>query len=244
MTMVAPPAGLADAPANLRGVRLAHAPRQFLDQVEPDVASRFHAALTLLREAGADIVEIDLGDDFGALSRTATWSIFLYETMGAVSGFLRDHDVPITFEAIVDGLKPGLQSAWRAMVLPGGPGAISTEAYQEALTVTRPVIRRRLDAVFAEHGAHAMIQPTTPCPAPLIEEQARFHIGERAVNDLALADHTLVASLSGLPGISLPAGRSPLGLPIGLELDAPADNDPALLALARRVETIWAGRFD
>ena len=240
----ASPAGLAALEAGLKGVRLAYAPRQFLDLIEPDVEARFRDAVRLLRDAGADVVEVDLGDDFGALSQTATWSIFFHETMGAVSAFLQHHDVPITFEAIVDSLKPELQGAWRYMVMPDGGGATSAETYQAALTVSRPEIQRRVDAVFAEYGAQAMLQPTTPCTAPRIDQQTKFLIGEREVSDLVLANHTLVASLSGLPGISLPAGLSRGGLPIGIELDAPRQSDRALLDLARRIDGVWAGQLN
>jgi mandelamide amidase len=237
-------ASLVAAVAGLKGVRLAYAPRQFLDLIEADVEARFREAVMLLRGAGADVVEVDLGDDFGALSQTATWNIFFHETMGAVSTFLQDHNVPITFEAIVDSLKPELQGAWRYMVMPDGGGATSAETYQAALNVSRPEIQRRLDAIFAEHGAQAMLQPTTPCAAPRIDQQTKFLIGEREVSDLVLANHTLVASLSGMPGISLPAGRSRGGLPIGIELDAPLQNDRALLDLARRIESVWAGQLN
>jgi len=48
----------------------------------------------------------------------------------------------------------------------------------------------------------------------------------------------LLASSVGLPGISLPAGLSRAGLPIGLELDAPLGSDRALLSLSRHIERI------
>jgi Asp-tRNA(Asn)/Glu-tRNA(Gln) amidotransferase A subunit family amidase len=239
-----PASGATLAATDLKGIRLLYAPRQFLDLVEPDVEARFREVLTQLREAGAEITDVDLGDDFGSLSQSATWSIMFHETMGAVSAFLRHHDIPISFDEIVASLKPGLQEAWRYVVLPDGGGATSVETYQAALTVSRPAIRRRLDAAFSEHGAQAMLQPTTPCTAPLIDRQTKFLIGDREVDDLVLANHTLVASLLGLPGISLPAGLSRSGLPIGLELDAPLGSDRVLLDLARRVEGVLIGHVD
>jgi Asp-tRNA(Asn)/Glu-tRNA(Gln) amidotransferase A subunit family amidase len=223
---------------DVKGVRLAYAPRQFLDLVDWDVEARFREVVRRLRDAGAEVVEVDLGDDFGTLTQTATWSIFFHETMGAISEFLRRHDIPTTFEAITEGLKPQLRDAWRYMVLPEGPGAISAETYQTALTVSRPEIQRRLDEAFVGHGAQAILQPTTPCTAPLIEQQTSFSIAGREVTDLVLANHTVSASILGLPGISLPAGLSEDGLPIGLELDAALGTDHALLALARRIEGV------
>jgi mandelamide amidase len=227
---------------DLMGVRLVYAPRQFLDLIDPEVEARFHEVVRRLRDARAEVVEVDLGDDFGALVQAATWSIFFHETMGAISEFLRRHDIPTTFEAILEGLKPELQTVWRHVVLPGGGGAISAEAYQTALAVSRPEIQRRLDKAFIGLGANAILQPTTPCTAPLIEQQANFSVGGREVSHLALANHTLSASSVGLPGISLPAGLSRSGLPIGLELDAPLGGDRALLGLARRIEGVLGSR--
>lgn len=223
---------------DLKGARLAFAPRQFLDLVDSEVETRFREAVRRLRDAGVEVIEIDLGDDFNALVQTATWGIFAHETRGAISEFLRRHDIPTTFEAIHEGLKPQLRQAWEHIVLPGGAGATSVEAYQTALKATRPEIQRRLETAFVSHGALAILQPTTPCTAPLIEEQATVRIAGQEVSYLALANHTVSASSVGLPGISLPVGLSRAGLPIGLELDAPLGSDRALLSLARRIESL------
>ncbi|CUU19720.1 Indoleacetamide hydrolase EC 351 CDS [Bradyrhizobium sp.] len=227
---------------DLKGVRLAFAPRQFLDLVDSEVETRFREVVRRLQDAGAEIVEVDLGDDFNSLVQTATWGIFAHETMGEISEFLRRHDIPTTFEAIYEGLKPQLRQAWGHIVLPGGAGATSAEAYQTALDVSRPEIQRRLNSAFVSHGALVILQPTTPCTAPLIEEQATVHIAGQDVSYLALANHTVSASSVGLPGISLPVGLSRAGLPIGLELDAPLGSDRRLLNLARGIEGILGAK--
>ncbi|MFP3434346.1 amidase family protein, partial [Paraburkholderia sp. SIMBA_061] len=107
-----------------------------------------------------------------------------------------------------------------------------------ALSVSRPEIQRRLNQAFVSKGAIAILQPTTPCTAPLIGEQEGLRIAGQEVSTLALANHTLLASSVGLPGTSLPAGLSRAGLPIGLELDAPLGSDRALLSLSRHIERI------
>jgi aspartyl-tRNA(Asn)/glutamyl-tRNA(Gln) amidotransferase subunit A len=57
---------------------------------------------------------------------------------------------------------------------------------------------------------------------------------------LALADpanirQAAVANLAGIPGISIPVGSDPHGLPIGLQLLAPWDADDLLLAAAEHL---------
>jgi indoleacetamide hydrolase len=189
-----------------------------------------------LREAGAAIVEVDLGEDFSSIAATTTWNIFFHETMKAVSEFLRRHDVPTSFDEIYGGLKPDLKAIWGQMVLPTGPGYISSEVYEAALSVHRTEVQRRFYEAFRHSGAEALLFPTTPCTAPLIEHQSKFTIADQEVTYLILAKQTVPASGAGLPGISIPTGLSGNGLPIGLEIDGEHGRDRRLLDIARRVE--------
>jgi mandelamide amidase len=156
--------------------------------------------------------------------------------MESVAGFLRKNRIPSSFEDIYNELKPGLKDAWGHLVLPSGAGFISHETYQTALDHDRPEIQRRFNMAFSSSGAQALIMPTTPCPAPTIEQQTKFTIAGQEVDDLALARHTVAGSIAGLPGISIPMGMSSNGLPIGLEIDGKNGDDRKLLELARRVE--------
>jgi aspartyl-tRNA(Asn)/glutamyl-tRNA(Gln) amidotransferase subunit A len=84
-----------------------------------------------------------------------------------------------------------------------------------------------------------IVGPTSPTPA--------FKVGERSADPLAmyLADvYTVGANLAGLPGISIPCGFSRAGLPIGLQLVAPAFEEEKLLRVARMYErqTDWHTR--
>ncbi len=114
--------------------------------MDPEVEARFREVVRRLEEAGAEVVEVDLGDDFNALIQTATWGIFAHETMGAISEFLRRHDIPTTFEAIYEGLQAPASSSvgahctaeWRRCY-------VGRCAYQTALAVSRPEIQRRLN---------------------------------------------------------------------------------------------------
>lgn len=232
------PAAGDDVAHDLQGVRLAVAPRQFLDGVAPAVEARFRDTVRRLREAGAEIVEVDLGADFATLAQETTWNIFFRETRQAVVDFVARHGVPAGFDDIHRDLKPGLKATWARFVLPDGPGFLSAQDYETAVGRARADIARRYHGVFAARGAAALILPTTPCTAPSIEHENAFFIGDRAVDFRALASHTIPASAAGLPGISIPIGLSAEGLPIGLEIDGPLGADRALLHLARRIEAV------
>ncbi|MGE3820958.1 MAG: Asp-tRNA(Asn)/Glu-tRNA(Gln) amidotransferase subunit GatA [Isosphaeraceae bacterium] len=105
--------------------------------------------------------------------------------------------------------------------------------YNQALKVRR-LIRNDFDAAFQE--VDVLIGPTSPTPA--------FKLGERTADPLAmyLSDiYTITANLAGIPGLSMPCGLTKSGLPIGLQLLAPAFAEESLLRTARVFEkaTDW-----
>lgn len=232
------PASTASELGDLKGIRFAYAPKQYLDLIDPEVEARFYDVVRSLRDDGAEIVEVDLGDEFSALADTTTWNIFFRETMDAIASFLKDNDIPTSFDEIYRDIKPGLKEVWQHLVLPTGSQWLSPDSYHTALTTDRPKIQRLFSDAFATSGAEALLLPTTPCTAPEIGKEQQFLIGGREVSYLALAKNTVPASGAGLPGIGLPMGNTSNRLPIGLEIDAPFGGDRRLLSLARRVEAL------
>lgn len=61
--------GVGDQPAawsGLKGARFAYAPKHYLNLADPEVERHFHETVVRSRQAGAEVVEVDLGDDFTA----------------------------------------------------------------------------------------------------------------------------------------------------------------------------------
>jgi indoleacetamide hydrolase len=143
--------------------------------------------------------------------------------------------VPVSVEEIHAGLGEHIKESWALAVVPSGEGYISDAKYLTALNAERRELRRRLESIAFER-ADALVFPTTPCPAPRIEDQWKFQIGGKDVTDTFLCRNTHPSSSAGVAGITLPMALNSEGLPLGLELDAPADRD--LLALARRIEHV------
>jgi len=105
--------------------------------------------------------------------------------------------------------------------------------YLKALKV-RNLIRDDFTAAFEK--CDCVMMPVAPTTA--------FKIGEK-VNDplqMYLSDiYTIAANLAGIPGISIPCGMDDKGLPIGLQIMAPAFAEEKLLRIARMFEaqTNW-----
>ena len=84
-------------------------------------------------------------------------------------------------------------------------------------------------------GVDAFLVPTTPYPAPRADQAVVDLGGGRSVEIEHVGPGFMTSSvnLAGLPALSLPAGRSSDGMPIGVSLVGAARADEMLLLLAR-----------
>jgi mandelamide amidase len=96
-----------------------------------------------------------------------------------------------------------------------------------------------LAATFAEQRVDALMFPTVPMPTAEVDADGHLLFnGQRRSAFEVFVRNTTLASVLGLPGISLPMGLSSAGLPMGIELDGPAGSDRALLGIAAALEAL------
>jgi aspartyl-tRNA(Asn)/glutamyl-tRNA(Gln) amidotransferase subunit A len=103
------------------------------------------------------------------------------------------------------------------------------DAYYLKGQKVRSLIARDFREAFEK--VDAIITPTSPVPP--------FKLGERTSNPLEmyLADiYTVTGSLAGVPGISVPCGKTSEGLPVGLQIYGPAFGEERVLQLAHSFE--------
>ena len=104
------------------------------------------------------------------------------------------------------------------------------DAYYARAQKLRTLIKRDFDQAFEK--CDVLLTPTTPGPA--------FAVGAKTTDPLEmyLQDvFTVTVNLAGLPGISVPAGLTETGLPLGLQLIGKAFDEATLLRAAYAVET-------
>jgi Asp-tRNA(Asn)/Glu-tRNA(Gln) amidotransferase A subunit family amidase len=96
---------------------------------------------------------------------------------------------------------------------------------------------------FADNKLDAMMFPMTIIPAPVID--AVNGSSKISINGGPLVDTfaTMIrnadpGSTAGVPGLSLPAGLTRGGLPIGLGLDGPIGSDSKLLGIGLSMEPL------
>jgi mandelamide amidase len=119
-----------------------------------------------------------------------------------------------------------------------GRGRVTATTYAAALA-RRQKLQAAYARHFADHRLDALIFPTCLMTAPLIGQDDKVHLGGRQVPTFqTLIRNTDPGSNAGLPGISLPAGLTAEGLPVGLELDGALGTDRHLLAVAAAIERV------
>ena len=109
---------------------------------------------------------------------------------------------------------------------------VLSAGYYDAYYLKAQKVRKRIADEFAKvfEEVDVLLTPTTTQPAFALDK--KYEPIDMYMNDI----FTVPASLAGLPAISVPAGLSAEGLPLGLQLIAPAFEEERLLTAAARLE--------
>lgn len=209
------------------------------------VVQRFDESVELLRKLGATVVELDCPSFDLALS-----AYYLIAPSECSSNLAR-------FDAMRYGLRvgdDGTRSAEEVTAITREEGfgdevkrrvilgtyALSSgyyDAYYGSAQKVRTLITRDFERAFEE--VDVIVSPTTPTTA--------FPIGERADDPMAmyLADLcTIPTNLAGNAAMSLPCGLAPEdGLPVGLQIIAPAMKDDRLYKVGAAVEAAFVEQW-
>jgi len=240
-TSVARPAeatlALLDQP--LAGLRIGVAREYFGSGVQAGVGERVHAALAELERLGAVLVDISLANAHHAIA-----AYYVIAPAEASSNLARYDGVRYGHRTAQARSLDELYSLSRAEGFGSevqrrilvGTYALSAgyyDAYYLRAQKVRRLIANDFAAAFAE--VDLIAGPTAPTTA--------FRLGEKAGDALAMyaADvNTVAVNLAGLPAISVPAGLAD-GLPVGLQLIAPAFAEARMLNAAHQLQqaTDW-----
>jgi aspartyl-tRNA(Asn)/glutamyl-tRNA(Gln) amidotransferase subunit A len=196
----------------IRGLRVGVPRSNWFDEnlgIAAETGNAFTAALNRLAELGAEIVEID-GEAL-ALARKANQTILVAEAYAY-------HEK--TFQSTPE--KFG--SAVRRRML---EGAFLSSADYIAAQRARTALNRRIQAGFERVNVFA-----TPTVARPPESFATLDPNEQNLRP----NFTNPFNLSGLPAISVPCGFTADNLPIGIQIIAPAFDEPTCLRVAHAYE--------
>ena len=221
-----------DQPAE--GLRIGIPAEYFAEGLDPDVRAQIEKGIAALQAAGCIVKPVSL-----PLTKFAIPVYYLIATAEASANLSR-----------FDGVRYGLRSAAASLAdmyrhsRDEGFGAevkrrimtgtyVLSAGYYDAYYKKAQQVRRLLAEEFlrAFAGVDAIVTPTAPTPA--------FKIGELIGDPLSmyLADiYTVTASLAGICGVNVPCGKTPAGLPVGMQILAPHLQESKAFRLARAVE--------
>ena len=225
-----------------KGVRLGVHRRWFFAGLDTDTAAVTAAALDRLRAADMEIIEVDM-PDLGALEAQVSFPVAVVEAHDDLVRYLREWSTGVSIEQVVAQIASAdVRVIYETMVLPvqllGAAGMQDARpAYQHALAVARPALRKLYADTFAVNRIDALIFPTAPVVAIMQGPAA-----SSAAAMGRMIQNTSPGSNAGIPGLSVPAGFGRSGLPVGLEIDGPDDSDERLLAIGLAIEKILAQR--
>lgn len=223
----------------IKGLRIG-IPKEYMemDGFSGEARDIVEAAIARLQSLGAEISEVSLPHTKYAI---ATYYILVPSEDSSNLGRL-------------DGIRYGVQEAGdslydvyansRAAGFPEevkrrimiGTYALSAgyyDAYYRKAQRVRTLIVRDFENAF--RTVDLLATPTSPYPA--------FSVGEKAHDPLAMyAADVFVgpAAVAGIPGLSVPAGKTTEGLPIGLQLLGPRLGEPTVLRVGHNFEQSFA----
>lgn len=217
--------------ASVAGKRIGIPDTYFWSVAQPETAAICRAALNRLQEAGAELVDVEIGN-LAKHYDLASFDIALYETKRDLALYLEHYAPGVTLADVIGQIASvDVRETLEPLLEETAP--ISDERYQQALLVHRAALRQIYQDLFDRHKLTALAFPTVPMPAlPLDQGLVDLPTIGLVPAFLAMIHNTGPGSTAGIPGISMPAGRTAEGMPVGLAFDGPDGGDKALLEFA------------
>ncbi len=220
----------------VKGLKLGVPKEYFVDGMDSDVEQRVRAAIKVLEELGAEVVEVSLPHTDYALA------VYYIIAPAEASSNLARYD-GVKYGLRVSPESGGLMDMYLATRSQGfGPEVIRrimlgtyalSAGYYDAYYLKASRVRTLLVEDFnkAFEQADLIVCPVAPTAA--------FDLGQKLDDPLQmyLSDiFTLSCNLAGLPGMSIPCGFDGRGRPVGLQLIGPHFSEELLLAVGHQFQ--------
>ena len=202
---------------DVSGLRAGWSPDLGFAVVEPEVAAAaWAAAETLVQSAGLRLVEVEP-------PATNSFRVWLQNSALDMWQDLEPGMWPARTDELVGLVRSGLRRS-EGMTLPRYARAIRR----------RQEVQDEVARLF--RGIDVLVTPTTAIPAFGAEDRIPMEVAGQDVPDAGPVPFTMLGNLCGLPAVSVPAGTTADGLPIGLQIVARRMADEVALRLARVLE--------
>jgi len=214
-----PPGRYADAITDLdvRGLRVGWSLDLGFAIVDPEVAAITHSAMETLVSAGA-MRRVDVVASFAD-------SLDIYSKLGAVD----------TWVNLPDGLWPERGEELDPLIVAEYEKGDQLTVRKFARTFTRrSALEAQRAAMFDD--VDVLVTPTAAIPAFPAEGPMPHEIAGQKVHPAMAVPFAMLGNIWGGPAISVPAGITEAGLPVGLHIIGDQHRDDVVLRLARVLE--------
>jgi len=195
----------------IKGLKIGVPSAFYVDDLDPEVARALDEIIAVLKKEGAEIVPVELPDQ---RQLTAACQIVLATEAAALHKRWMIERPQDYGPQVLMRLQNGL--------------AIPGVSYLEAMRWRGPALAAYLAAVT---GTDAVLAPVAPVPAPtIVESDVGNSDGAEAVIQ-RLTRFTRPVNYLGLPSLSIPAGFTNSGLPVGMQLIGRSFDEAMLLRI-------------
>ena len=224
---------------DIRGKKIGIPKEYRMDGMPAEIEKLWANGADMMRDAGAEIVDISLPHTKYALP-----AYYVIAPAEASSNLARYDGVRYGHRATLDagdgitemyektraeGFGPEVQR--RVMIGTYVLSAGFYDAYYNRARRVRTLIKKDFEDVFAA-GIDAILTPATPSSAFGLGEMTDVDPVQMYLNDV----FTVTVNMAGLPGIAVPAGLDSKGLPMGLQLIGQPWKEGDLLSSAYALE--------
>jgi aspartyl-tRNA(Asn)/glutamyl-tRNA(Gln) amidotransferase subunit A len=226
-------AAAADRP--IKGLRIGIPKEYRVDGMPGEIETLWREGAEWLKAQGAEIVDISL-----PMTQYALPAYYIIAPAEASSNLARYDGM--RFGARVEGADltetyektraAGFGKEVQRRILIGT--YVLSAGYYDAYYLKALKVRRRIyeDFTAAFEKVDAILTPATPSAAFEIGSKAKADPIEMYLNDI----FTVTANIAGIPAMSVPAGLDKDGLPLGLQVIAPALDEETMFAVAGALE--------
>ncbi|WP_273759932.1 Asp-tRNA(Asn)/Glu-tRNA(Gln) amidotransferase subunit GatA [Bartonella sp. ML70XJBT.G] len=222
---------------SIKGMKIGIPKEYHLEGMSPEIIELWQKGMNWLKEAGAEIHNISLPHTKYALP-----AYYIVAPAEASSNLARYDGVRFglripgkdIIEMYENTRSAGFGDEVKRRILVGTYVLSSGyyDAYYLKAQKVRTLVKRDFDQCFAS-GVDAILTPATPTPA--------FGIADETIKNDSIAMYlndifTVPVNMAGLPGISIPAGLSSDGLPLGLQLIGRPFAEEVLFQIAHIIE--------
>jgi Asp-tRNA(Asn)/Glu-tRNA(Gln) amidotransferase A subunit family amidase len=221
------------AKGSLKGKRFGVPRKYFFEGIHPNTRNVIDESIKEIVKLGGVVKEVEV--KHMDIATPTGFAIVLAESVYLIENYLKAFNPKATIGEYLNQMGPDVSAVLGGQI--GTPESKPVPGYAYAKAVRED--RNKMISGFegAMQGVDALLLPTTPLPAAKIGEDVETDLNGKKVNTfLTFIKDCDPISVVGYPAITVPAGYSSGGLPIGLQIVARPFEEQKLLQMAHSFE--------